>query len=1653
MTFRTSSAIPTSYLKMGQQWKVTCPGDAVAVGSYPLRCDTYYICVKGAFKLKTCPPGYSYDEILKTCRRHETVYCGGRPTIAAAPDMAHGPEHIATFRPEVSATAAASASASAYTPLFWQPAAPTPPLTMTHQMAGTPPTFTTKAPEIVTVDRPHRIDVFVERIQPYLNTIVVDRTRHVTVTRTVARPNFVDIDIEYKRPVVGKVTINRPVPIINTIFVDKKKQVDVILENVRPVVQTLTVEAPVTIERPNIVEKHQNIDVQVDQKTPSAFVSGTVSGAGSLEASVARRPAGFVSGDVGETEAGSRPSIVQGASASAQASAQGSAEASGFFNQGQPSEEVQAARPTFPTLSSQASAQASAQATGFFSQFQQSQDIQAGRRPITQGPIAEEQRPPVTNPSWGEGASLLCTTLRICSYPKLAPHSSFVLGRDGASKRNNEPWYKSATFVPWIEGEERSSQDEERSIGFQRCRIFSPRNPCDQELEATTFFARRIRCCIKPGYSSAPKRKSVCQRAVDKTGKESSCRTGMVAVPFEGHASICCPATVKHKEESHCYKLYDNQCSGRYKPMTLEGESICCGADNRIVEAPVRKKKVHMVRKCYVKRVPAPCHFGYTKKYYKTKSVCCGAPFKRPVQEKWSCKVGLSVCSSGYFKKVCKDTSCCCRTWYDGQSRDNIWDEQVFDDVEEPFGEVTDGDQIPVEDLEDTEEERAIGEDCEEEDRCYKPYRVRRCYIRKHPACRPTYIAKYYHSKAVCCSATYQSNSYEKDVFKKSEVKIIQKWACKLKQQHSCSFTHAEKICKGGSCCCRELTADLRSGIADEEILDDNEVEPAEEYELSDDEIDAKENRSSNDCEEGERCYKPHRVRRCYMRKRPTCRPNYVAKYSYSKAVCCSATYQSSSYEKEVFKKSEVKVVQKWACKLKQERTCSSVHIEKFCKGESCCCRELTDDLRSGITDEEILEDTEVEPAEELEVSDDEIAGLEDRDLIDGCTDEERCGHQRPVHKVRQCYRRPRQAFCKFGFIAKSYLGKRVCCSSAYESKSYEKDIIKKVETKVVEKWRCKIRSHTECGGSWAKKMVCREESCCCRHLTEDLREGPDSDELDFEGINVEPVDVGHELLDGALEDIVEDRACTNGERCGKMIQSMLIDQPPMDLFHPMMPIFDFPMGIEVESPEPRALRPCGVACVRLNGRRICLRWCLFSRPTLFYADQPDLDPASVLGGGVASELMKILAEALKVIDVQKLPGVKGEPTKDMDIVKNDMIQKHGGKYQIPLNTEMGTVMLEVANDGKGSINPENIKIFYAGQPDNDLAGLLGSGLINQITKILGEALKMLDMSKLTGPKQDTDQQDSEESRILGGVLGTLTKLLGSALKLLSGGTRDPMKDMVIVKNDMIQKHGGKYQIPLNTEMGTVMLEVANDGKGSINPENIKIFYAGQPDNDLAGLLGSGLVGQITKILGEALKMLDLSKLTGTKQDTEHLDSEESRILGGVVGTLTKLLGTALRLLSGGILDPMKDMAIVKNDMTQIDGRKFKIPLQTQAGTMIGKVENDGKGTVSIDAKFVTSDGSRAIQMTKSHLKALEPHLSSTGGFEIPAVFVGTTVDDTIDKVSLVDSAPDALVKVAEEIDDFGKSDDVTIPLGALIEMESSLEDAKTESSNWLELE
>ena len=92
-------------------------------------------------------------------------------------------------------------------------------------MAGTPPTFTTKAPEIVTVDRPHRIDVFVERIQPYLNTIVVDRTRHVTVTRTVARPNFVDIDIEYKRPVVGKVTINRPVPIINTIFVDKKKQV------------------------------------------------------------------------------------------------------------------------------------------------------------------------------------------------------------------------------------------------------------------------------------------------------------------------------------------------------------------------------------------------------------------------------------------------------------------------------------------------------------------------------------------------------------------------------------------------------------------------------------------------------------------------------------------------------------------------------------------------------------------------------------------------------------------------------------------------------------------------------------------------------------------------------------------------------------------------------------------------------------------------------------------------------------------------------------------------------------------------------------------------------------------------------------------------------------------------------------------------------------------------------------------------------------------------------------------------------------------------------------------------------------------------------------------------------------------------------------
>jgi len=103
-------------------------------------------------------------------------------------------------------------------------------------------------------------------------------------------------------------------------------------------------------------------------------------------------------------------------------------------------------------------------------------------------------------------------------------------------------------------------------------------------------------------------------------------------------------------------------------------------------------------------------------------------------------------------------------------------------------------------------------------------------------------------------------------------------------------------------------------------------------------------------------------------------------------------------------------------------------------------------------------------------------------------------------------------------------LGKRVCCSSAYESKSYEKDIIKKVETKVVEKWRCKIRSHTECGGFWAKKMVCREESCCCRHLTEDLREGPDSDELDFEGINVEPVDVGHELLDGALEDIVEDR-------------------------------------------------------------------------------------------------------------------------------------------------------------------------------------------------------------------------------------------------------------------------------------------------------------------------------------------------------------------------------------------------------------------------------------------------------------------------------------------------------------------------------------------------
>ena len=85
---------------IGQQWKVTCPGDAVAVGSYPLRCDTYYICVKGAFKLKTCPPGYSYDEILKTCRRHETVYCGGRPTIAAAPDMAHGPEHIATFRPE-----------------------------------------------------------------------------------------------------------------------------------------------------------------------------------------------------------------------------------------------------------------------------------------------------------------------------------------------------------------------------------------------------------------------------------------------------------------------------------------------------------------------------------------------------------------------------------------------------------------------------------------------------------------------------------------------------------------------------------------------------------------------------------------------------------------------------------------------------------------------------------------------------------------------------------------------------------------------------------------------------------------------------------------------------------------------------------------------------------------------------------------------------------------------------------------------------------------------------------------------------------------------------------------------------------------------------------------------------------------------------------------------------------------------------------------------------------------------------------------------------------------------------------------------------------------------------------------------------------------
>jgi hypothetical protein len=100
--------------------------------------------------------------------------------------------------------------------------------------------------------------------------------------------------------------------------------------------------------------------------------------------------------------------------------------------------------------------------------------------------------------------------------------------------------------------------------------------------------------------------------------------------------------------------------------------------------------------------------------------------------------------------------------------------------------------------------------------------------------------------------------------------------------------------------------------------------------------------------------------------------------------VCCSATYQSSSYEKEVFKKSEVNVVQKWACKLKQERTCSSVHTEKFCKGENCCCRELTDDLRSGITDEEILEDTEVEPVEELEVSDDEIAGLEDRDLIDG---------------------------------------------------------------------------------------------------------------------------------------------------------------------------------------------------------------------------------------------------------------------------------------------------------------------------------------------------------------------------------------------------------------------------------------------------------------------------------------------------------------------------------------------------------------------------------------------------------------------------------------------------------------------------------------------